>query len=541
MIKSNALHQEHAHSTTAYSDFLADFHASVVASIARSAAPVLYKTNIDPNQLWCMYLDSFPAHSRQHYNCHCCKDFFMRYGNLVMFDASGNLLPLIDVQRTQSIDEHAPGLYAMRDLLKDASKTRVTGVFATDVATLGHPLSGGWDHIHLVLPKSFVLNSPILQPNQYVALKRSEFDTVVGANDRFKPKIMSEGLTLLQANPAYKGHAAGLSWFIDFCAVVREKNTTTRINKMWKMIGEASTYLCHPTSAVWWSLLEDLEEGSPTQTCLHKFAVKVDSEVYQRPVAAPKDGTIKQAELLMQQLGVTAESFERRFCTEDDITETVWLHPVKAPKSNGDGIFASLQNVKEETVSRSIPPKNVTYNVFYRDVLCNSGLTSLEVEVTTCSQFAAMITAVHPDATPIIRWDDPNNRNPVSWYVTVDRLHKTRWNITDKWTKVKMIVKRPDEWNDAEFLQFGKGLLVVLDGCRPRDSGDSALFPEIMRKEMHGIRSVIEAYSNSHECTGVNEAEVCGLMFESARSPQPISFKAIINNIIHYYTLDRWE
>ena len=40
----------------------------------------LYTTDVD---LWAVYLDSFAdAETRQYHNCHCCKQFIQRFGNL---------------------------------------------------------------------------------------------------------------------------------------------------------------------------------------------------------------------------------------------------------------------------------------------------------------------------------------------------------------------------------------------------------------------------------------------------------------------------
>ena len=41
----------------------------------------------------------------------------------------------------------------------------------------------------------------------------------------------------------------------------------------------------------------------------------------------------------------------------------------------------------------------------------------------------------------------------------------------------------------------GAGVLFVLAGARESRQDGSALFPEILKSEFHGIRSVIEAYS----------------------------------------------
>ena len=43
-----------------------------------------------------------------------------------------------------------------------------------------------------------------------------------------------------------------------------------------------------------------------------------------------------------------------------------------------------------------------------------------------------------------------------------------------------------------------------------------ALFPEIIRSELHGVRSVIEAYSKRNGISGYSDASACGIWVDNS-------------------------
>ena len=65
--------------------------------------------------------------------------------------------------------------------------------------------------------------------------------------------------------------------------------------------------------------------------------------------------------------------------------------------------------------------------------------------------------------------------------------------------RVLGITKLPPEWNGGNYPHFAQGVLIVLERCRDTGSTDLALFPEILRSDLHEVRSVIEAYSNKNK------------------------------------------
>ena len=67
------------------------------------------------------------------------------------------------------------------------------------------------------------------------------------------------------------------------------------------------------------------------------------------------------------------------------------------------------------------------------------------------------------------------------------------------------------------------------------------LFPEILKSELHAVRSTIEAYSKSAKLGGYEEASACGLRLQMGETA---SIKLRVTDgagVVTSVTIDRWE
>ena len=91
-----------------------------------------------------------------------------------------------------------------------------------------------------------------------------------------------------------------------------------------------------------------------------------------------------------------------------------------------------------------------------------------------------------------------------------------QWGVSG-WTRVNALTLRPPLWYGAE--GFGHhdsgGIIFVLEGAREsRLNAGAAIFPENIRGELHGVRSVIEAYSRSATLADPEAGSGCGIICE---------------------------
>lgn len=77
-----------------------------------------------------------------------------------------------------------------------------------------------------------------------------------------------------------------------------------------------------------------------------------------------------------------------------------------------------------------------------------------------------------------------------------------------------------------------------------RDIGCGGLFPENLRSELHGVRSVIEAKAKNLKVSGRDEPHVCAAFFQDTSGAGKWDIRLRVtteNGAITDYRLDRWD
>lgn len=213
--------------------------------------------------------------------------------------------------------------------------------------------------------------------------------------------------------------------------------------------------------------------------------------------------TTKQAAELVVKLGLE-RSLWRRYARLDDILTKLWV-PRELPKAGrSGGVFEHLKDsAKREPIE--LPATRMTWEKFSRTVL--GDVLQMEIMVPAHGAFCGVMTAVDPDAPPIIQWDGLHGRprNPVSWYYWNGGSSCSQWGLQLGWSSITCVFRNPSKWQEPDKFKHQKDTVhFAIAGCTESRPTSLALFPEILKAEFHGIRSVIEAHSNR---VGGQEAE----------------------------------
>lgn len=489
-----------------------------------TAGEILFRTSVEPDALWTVYLNNLEEETRQHYNCRCCRNFIERYGDLCTIGEDGLQ---VSIFWHDAVPDHFES--ARKALQRLVEGSTITGVFLSEEEALGVAESKrGWTHLNATNPSVF--RNKLLTSFQKEAELKEDFKTLMNTFGKFDIENIEVALQVLKSEtlPSYVKGLGVVEWYhkvrVDSKAI---KNSRVRTAFMWKVVASAPPGYCHIKNTVVGTLIEDIEQGMEYESIKRRWAEKVHPLQYQRPQAAPSDNQIKVAEETVEKLGI-ARSLKRRYAFLHEVRGKLWEESAgKLPES--DGVFSHLKNQKLKSVI-VIEGGNMTWVKFARDVLPTA--TSIEVLVPHLGNFIGVTNAEDAEAPPILQWDNEGDRYPLAHYLYHNGSYASNWGVQTGWTKCPCVFKAPHGNVHAHHTKFIVFALPGANDSRSKTCG-RGLFPETMKTELRAIRSVIEAHSKSGGISGTGDAN--GLMFSNT---SPIKVKVNGSQVIN---IDRWE
>lgn len=147
-------------------------------------------------------------------------------------------------------------------------------------------------------------------------------------------------------------------------------------------------------------------------------------------------------------------------------------------------------------------------------------------------------TAVDEDAPRLFQWD-----HTFSWYVWNGGSPAAQFGLSAGWVSVAGITRLPARWDDdgERFKHQGDGIILLLDGARETRDVGTALFPSLLRAELHGVRATVEAHSNAVTMAGLAEGSAVGIDLRDQGNAYPASLRVVSNGWTQAYTIDRWD
>ena len=520
--------------TSSYSEADPGYDQLLAAVRARIDALTGAAFTTDAAGLWDAYLDGFPADRRQHYTCNACRRFVETYGGLVTIDENGRTSPVA----WPELD----GFFApvVDNLRRIVSKARVTGVFMSQSATWGTPVTGAWRHLSGTRPSDFVTASPLLTVGQRMAAKRADFQMLSRALADFGPDLITQAVALLGSDAMYRGEKVlGVAEWLDALHRARAGlRGPARENVVWRAIAAAPAGYPHVRSSMIGTLLEDLASGIPGDEVRRRFAAKMDPLQYRRPQAPPKSMNIEEAERIVQKMGI-APALRRRFATMDDIV-TMWDRPVADAAPQPGGVFGHLRKPDAPSAATVSNAGTMTWSKFERDVLPHA--ERIEIDLPYRGAFIGLLTATDPEAPPILQWDREGSRNPVSWYVYSGGSTPAWWGLRTGWADVQAITRLPARWGDDAglFERHGDGVIFVISGAHDQHVSGLSLFPETLRSELHPVRATIEAFSRAGKLDGDVTKQAAGYDLRKGQTWN-VRVRVTRPGMVSTYTLDRWD
>jgi hypothetical protein len=478
----------------------------IAQRIAAAQGP-LFTTNADG--LYAAYLDNLPS-DRQHYTCHSCRRFIERYGGLAVINDDGSTKPAL----WGVVDGFFLGsCVALGNMV---CRAKVTGVFLSPDKVWGTPQTSAWSHLSGQNPQPF--KHALHTADQVMAEKLQDYIMLHKGLAEIPLEAVIQAVRVLEADAVDRSEKTlGVAkWLLALHQSIADVRGPRRDNLIWLAVATAPPGWCHVRSTMIATLLDDVIQGLPFDAIRRRWNEKMHPLQYQRPTAPPKEGNIDAANKIIAKLQAEG-ALARRFARLDEITALWRPREIEVPpKKAGGGAFDHLKGTHSTVKEVELPAKAMVWEKFRDDILPN--VQNIEVLLTGGMQgFYGLTTAVNADAPAMLQWDglDGLPRNPVAWYFYMNGGSPQQWGLSPGWTKVDSICRKPCDWQSDKFAHQGGGIFFVLSDARDSREGWAGFFPETLRAEYHGIRSVIEAHSRASKLAGLDEGNANGIALDS--------------------------
>lgn len=419
-------------------------------------APKLFEVAVDKDELWNLYLDSFPEgtnkiyRERREYDCSCCRHFIKSIGNAVII--KNNQVHTIWEFQTGS-STFQPVVEALDRYIKAHV---VSDVYVSKLKAIGtdhnrEEVDGKinvYEHFFLILPDKFVDRSYRSEGDI-----KSSFRDVRNVFKRSLDEISQEAietvLELIMQNSLYKGEEwkGVLTEFLRYKRDYEKISESERENYAWEKSVTAGAVIGKIRNHSIGTLLVNISEGMELDLAVRKYEQIVAPANYKRPKAIYTKKMLEEAQKTVEELGYM-DSLPRRFAKLDDITVNNILF------SNRDAARRISGNVFEDMAAEvTISPKRfskveeIGIEQFVKDVLPTAKELEVYFENKHRQNMVSLIAPQNPESPSMFKWD-----NPFSWAYTGNMTDSDiRENVKMAGGSVDGVLRFSIQWNDEDY------------------------------------------------------------------------------------------
>lgn len=418
----------------------------------------LFEIDIDKDEFWNLYLDSFPIgtneifRERREHDCSCCRQFIKNIGNAVVIK-NNKVRTMWDFRTNDST--YQPVIDALNSYL--ISKA-VTDVYISKFDKVGtnknfEELVDGkileWEHFYLELPRKFVDRT-----------SRSIGDIQGGYRDtrnvfkRSLDEITEESvmtvLELIAANSLYKGAEwkSVLEKFLEYKKQYNKLSDAEKGNFAWEKSFEAGMVIGRIRNHSIGTLLVDISNDEDLDAAVRRYENIVAPTNYKRSKAIFTKKMLEDAKKTIENLGYT-DSLARRYATLDDITVNNILFSNKdaAKRISGANVFDDMMSEVSTSPKKFSKVEEITAEKFVSDILPAASGVEVYLENKHASNMVSLIAPKNQDAQTMFKWN-----NGFSWAYTGNMTDSdVKKNVKSAGGAVDGVLRFSIQWNDEDY------------------------------------------------------------------------------------------
>lgn len=391
-----------------------EFKTAVDRQMTLMSGHELFRTDVDKDELWQAYLESFPPDSnpifreRTEHDCQCCKQFIRSAGNMVAI-IDGQLVSIWDVEE---VDE--PYQTVAGNMASVVTSWPIANVFRHFEKHLGTDhnhqlLENGetlrWNHFHYELPNKFVDRDP----GPYLSGTRSNKEVFKRSLDEISLEAIETVLELIEQSSIYRGeeHLSIVELLLDCKVTYTDLRESLKDIYCWELsvtLGGAAKI----RNTVIGTLLVDISEGVPLDTAVKSFETKVAPTNYKRPTALITKAMIDKAQAKVKELGIE-DSLHRRYAVAEDLTINNVLFADRSVKKSMN-VFDELAEEVPDKIGNLDKVDEVDLDTFINSILPKAESIELMVENKHTNNLVSLIAPTDAATKRIFKWD-----NNFSW------------------------------------------------------------------------------------------------------------------------------
>jgi hypothetical protein len=382
----------------------------------------LFEVDVDKDELWNTYLDSFPAgtnnifRERREHDCSCCRQFIKNIGAAVTIK-DNQVHTIWELELNDST--YQPVCDALDAFVK---AHKVTDIYTTTFPKMGTDFnfeeingrSHRWDHFFLELPSKFV-NRSNSSNEEIKGQFRDTRNVFKRSLDEITMDALDTILELINSNTLYKGE----EWktvLTEFKKYKKEYDKLTSESDKelyaWEKSVTAGIAIGRIRNHSIGTLLVNVSEDMDLDTAVKKYEQITAPSNYKRPKAIFTKKMLEDAKKTITELGYM-NSLQRRFATLNDITvnNVLFSNKSAARRMNGaDDIFGQMEKEVSVSPKKFSKVEEISAQDFIDKVLPTAKEIEAFVENIHEKNFVSMIAPVNPDAKTMFKWN-----NGLSW------------------------------------------------------------------------------------------------------------------------------
>jgi len=417
----------------------------------------IFEVSVDKDEMWNLYLDSFPAgtneiyRERREYDCSCCRQFVKNIGNAVVIK-NNKMITIWDFETNDA--KFQPVLNAMSAYIKSK---RVSDIYISKEKTVGTDRNFEntgkniieWDHFFLALPDKYVDRSSRSE-GDIKGSYRDERNVFKRSLDEMTGESVLTILELIAQNSLYKGEEwqGVLIKFNEYKkAYDKLSDLTEKENFAWEWSVIAGVAVSKIRNHSIGTLLTNISEGMELDTAVKKYEAIVAPSNYKRPKAIFTQKMLDEAKKTIEDLGYL-DSLGRRYATLDDITVNNILFSNKDAAKRIAGsvdIFDDLSKSVNNTAKKFSKVEEISVDAFVNDVLPTVKELEILFENKHSKNMVSLIAPENRDSKSMFKWN-----NGFSWGYTGNITDSDmKENVKKAGGQVDGVLRFSIQWNDG--------------------------------------------------------------------------------------------